>query len=313
MELIRGIHNLRPRLRGCVATIGSYDGVHLGHRRVLEGLVQSGRRQGLPSLVTSFEPTPREYFARGPAVPRLSSLREKVSALADCGVDRFLCLRFDRRLAEMSAADFVESLLVKGLGVRRLVVGDDFRFGRHREGDFAMLAAAGRRFGFEVQDTPSLEVDGRRVSSTAVRDALAAGRLDPAARMLGRRYAMIGRVARGDRLGRELGYPTANIRLGRRLPPLAGVFAVRVHCLGPVRDAVASLGTRPTVNGRELLLEVHLFEFEEDIYGRRIEVEFVSRLREERRFDSVEALTAQMRQDASRAREILGALHGPQD
>ena len=308
MELIRGIHNLRPALRGCVATIGSYDGVHLGHRQVLERLVATGRELGEPSLVMSFEPTPREYFARGPAAPRLTSLREKLAALEDCGVERFLCLRFDARLAGMSARQFIERLLVEGLGVRHLVVGDDFRFGRQREGDFATLVDSGREHGFAVQDTPSYEVDGRRVSSTAIREALAAGRLDEAARMLGRRYTMIGRVARGEQLGRRLGYPTANIRLGDRVPPLAGVFAVRAHCLGPVRHGVASLGTRPTVDGRELLLEVHLFDFDEQIYGRRIEVEFVASLREERRFDSVEALTAQMRQDASRAREILAAL-----
>lgn len=305
MELIRGLHNLDSAHRGCVATIGNYDGMHLGHREVLRQLVARAARDGLPSLVMCFEPTPREFFAGRDAPSRLSSFREKFEQIGACGVDRLLCVRFDKKMADMSADDFVRVLLVEGIGVRHLVVGDDFHFGHNRAGNFDMLHAAGEQYGFQVIDTPTFSVDGCRVSSTAVRAALAVGKLARAEQMLGRRYAMSGRVIPGEQLGRELGFPTANIRLGHRLPPLRGVFAVRVDGLGETHEAVASLGTRPTVNGRELLLEVHIFDFSANIYGRRIRVEFVERLREERRFEDVEAMTAQVRLDADRAREIL--------
>ena len=304
MDLIRGLHNLRPSHRGCVATIGNYDGLHLGHQDVLAGLVRRAQ-PGEPSLVMCFEPTPREFFHPEEAPARLSSFREKFRQFEASGVDRFLCLRFDRQIAQMEPAAFIRDLLVEGIGVRHLVVGDDFRFGRNRAGDFGTLLAAGRRWGFEVVDTPSYLLDGVRVSSTAVRAALGEGRLEDARRMLGRRYSMSGRVVGGRRLGRTLGFPTANIRLGRRRPPLRGVFAVRVGGLGGRLDAVASLGTRPTVRGRELLLEVHIFDFAADIYGRRIEVEFVERLRDEQKFEGIEAMTEQVRRDAARAREIL--------
>jgi len=305
MELIRGVHNLRPEHRGCVATIGNYDGLHLGHREVLKQLVQQARADRLPSLVMSFEPTPMEFFLRDRAPARLSTFREKVEQLSRLEVDRFFCVHFDWELAEMSPEQFVRSLLVDGIGVRHLVVGDDFRFGRDRSGDFDTLLAAGRTYEFDVVDTPSYSVDGLRVSSTVVRESLARGNLVMAEKMLGHRYAMSGRVIRGDQLGRKLGYPTANISVGRRRPPLTGVYAVRVLGLGAARNAVASLGTRPTVDGKEMRLEVHIFDFDEDIYGRRIQVEFVSRLRNEQRFESVEVMTRQLHKDAAAAREIL--------
>ncbi len=255
-----------------------------------------------------FRAHPAGVLHREEAPARLSSFREKYRQFAECGVDRFLCLKFDRSIAEMSPEDFIRELLVEGIGVKHLVVGDDFRFGRKRVGDFATLVEAGRNYGFEVVDTPSFEIAGLRVSSTAVRRALAEGRLEEARGMLGRRYAMKGRVVRGRQLGRTLGFPTANIRLGHRQPPLRGVFAVRVGGLGERRDAVANFGTRPTVQGRELLLEVHIFDFDADIYGRRIEVEFVERLRGEKKFDGVEAMTEQVQRDAARAREILASI-----
>lgn len=307
MELIRGVHNLRLEHRGCVATIGNYDGLHLGHRAVLKQLVRQARADQLPSLVMSFEPTPMEFFLKEKAPARLSTFREKVEQLSQLEVDRFFCIHFDWELAEMSPEQFVRSLLVDGVGVRHLVVGDDFRFGRDRSGDFDTLLVAGRTYDFEVVDTPSYSVDGLRVSSTVVRDALRRGNLGMAEKMLGRCYAMSGRVTRGDQLGRKLGYPTANIRVGRRRPPLTGVYAVRVLGLGSARDAVASLGTRPTVDGKEMRLEVHIFDFDEDIYGRRIQVEFVSRLRKEQRFESLEVMTRQLHKDAAAARGILAA------
>ncbi len=307
MELIRGIHNLRPRHRGSVASIGNYDGMHLGHQQVLGQLVERAREYALPSVVMCFEPTPREFFTRDKAPMRLSSFREKFLRVAEQGVDRFFCVRFNAGVAAMTPGAFIRDLLVDGIGVRHLVVGDDFRFGHERAGDFHTLVEAGARFGFAVDDTPSYSVDGQRVSSTAVRDALAEGDMVRARRLLGRNYAMSGRVVQGERLGRQLGFPTANIRVGHRSSPLRGVFAVRVSGLGPVRDAVANLGTRPTVNGREMLLEVHIFDFSETIYGRRIGVEFIDRLRDEQRFASVEAMTEQLERDARQARRLLAA------
>jgi riboflavin kinase/FMN adenylyltransferase len=305
MELIRGLYNMRPRHRGCVATIGNYDGLHLGHRQVLEQLVGRARQLDLPALVMCFEPTPQEFFVGGKAPPRLSSFRDKFDQLAACGVDRFLCVRFDEALSVMPADDFIRVLLVEGIGVRHLVVGDDFRFGHDREGNFSTLVTAAEQYGFEVRDTASFTVDNERVSSTLIRNALMAGELDRAARMLGRRYWMSGCVTHGDQLGRQLGYPTANIRPGRWRPPLEGVFAVRVEGMGEPRDGVANLGTRPTVDGRELLLEVHIFDFDQDIYGRRLRVEFVARLRNETRFDDIGMLRQQMDRDADKARQIL--------
>ena len=265
----------------------------------------------MPALVMCFEPTPREYFAPGQAPPRLTRFREKAELLACLEVDRFLCVPFNAQVADTPPDVFIDKLLVHGLGVRHLVVGDDFRFGRNREGDFALLAEAGRRLGFEVLSTPSYTVDCQRVSSTRIREALAVGDLVAAERLLGRRYSMSGRVIEGARLGRTLGYPTANLKLGRRVSPLDGIFAVRVNGVSEAPwPAVASLGTRPTVDGGEMLLEAHLFDFDGNLYGRHLNVEFVARLRDERRFDSLASLTEQMHVDAARAREILGLSPG---
>ena len=307
MELIRGFQNLRPRHRGCVATIGNYDGVHLGHQHVLGQLQERARALQLPATVVTFEPTPQEYFAPERAPARLTRLREKFEALADCGIDRFVCLRFDAALANMPADSFIERLLHRGLGVSYLVIGDDFRFGRDRAGDFATLKDAGLTHGFDVAAAETFRLDSVRLGSSVVRRALAEGRLEDARRFLGRYYRMSGRVVTGDRLGRTLGFPTANIRPGRMVIPLQGIFAVRVSGLGEsARPGVASLGSRPTVGGRPALLEVHLFDFDEELYGAHLAVEFVARLRDEVHFPSLEALTLQMRTDATQARRILG-------
>ena len=306
MELIRGVHNLAERHHGCVASIGNYDGLHLGHRQVLRQLSEQAREDGLPSLVMCFEPTPLEFFCGDKAPARLSTFREKVEQLGAMGIDRFFCVRFDPELADMSPEQFVRDFLVEGIGVRHLVVGDDFRFGRDRSGDFSTLEVAGRTHGFEVVDTPSYSVDGIRVSSTLVRESLAKGDLGLAEQMLGRPYSMSGRVVRGDQLGRQLGFPTANLRVGRHKPPLRGVYAVRIRGLGQVRAGMASLGTRPTVDGTEMRLEVHIFDFDEDVYGRHIRVEFAHRLRTEKRFDNVELMTEQLHRDGRTARRVLG-------
>jgi riboflavin kinase/FMN adenylyltransferase len=307
MELIRGIHNLRERHRGCVATIGNYDGVHRGHQHMIAAVRAKATQLGVPAVVVTFEPTPREFF-EGPAGPsRLTRLREKLEALALYGVDRVVVLRFDRRMQGLSAAEFVERLLVHGLGVRHMVVGHDFHFARRREGNIGTLRAAGAAHGFTVAEVGQFLLEGERVSSSLVREALNQGNLERATRLLGRPYRMAGRVRLGKKLGRTLGYPTANLALQRKVVPLWGIFAVRVSGAGLVdHPAVASLGTRPTVNGTDPLLEVHLFDFDGSLYGQHLDVDFVARLRDERKFDSLDALVEQMHRDAAGARAMLG-------
>ena len=306
IELVRGLHNLRPRHHGSVITIGNYDGVHLGHQHMLATLRQRSREYGVPATVVTFEPTPREYFEREAAPARLMRLRDKLGALAAYGVDRVACLRFDGRMRSMPAADFVDRLLVGGLGARHLVVGHDFHFARRREGTVAMLRAAGALHGFGVDEVDPFLHDGERVSSSLVREALGRGDLARATALLGRPYRMTGRVREGQRLGRRLGFPTANLALHRRVIPLWGIYAVRVDGPGLMgHPAVASLGTRPTVNGTDPLLEVHLFDWDGDLYHRYVAVDFVAWLRAERRFESLEALVAQMHVDAAQAREVL--------
>jgi riboflavin kinase/FMN adenylyltransferase len=304
MELIRGQHNLRPHHRGCVATIGNFDGVHLGHQAILAQLAGQAARLRLPRLVITFEPQPQEFFA-GPTAPpaRLMRLREKLLALDGLGIERVLCLEFDHRLAFLPAQTFIDDLLVHRLGIRYLVIGDDFRFGHRRAGDFALLVEAGRRHGFEVADNHSYILDGERVSSTRVRQALGQGDLELAARLLGRPYDMCGRVAHGDRRGRTLGFPTANIHLHRRVTPVGGVYAVLLSGPG-LRPwpGIANVGRRPTVQGDRERLEVHLLDFEGDLYGRHVKVDFLHYLRPEQRFESLAALQAQIQRDEHAAR-----------
>ena len=307
MLIIRGSHNLRPAHRGCVATIGNFDGVHLGHQAVLGQLAEKADELGLPVTVVTFEPQPQEYFRPAAAPPRLTRLREKVQALRRYAVDRLLVLRFDAAFAAQAPQAFIDGVLVNGLGVRYLVIGDDFRFGRQRAGDFGMLRAAGEAYGFEVVNMHTFGLDGERVSSTRVRAALAAGDLNAAEKLLGRPYRMSGRVAHGDKLGRRIGFPTANIHLHRQATPLRGVFAVELYGVhGEPLPGVANLGTRPTAGGLRTLLEAHLFDFDADIYGAHVHVEFLHKLRDERRFDSLDALKAQIAIDARQARDFLG-------
>ena len=308
MELVRGLYNLRARHRGCVATIGNFDGVHRGHQHMITAVRAAAIRVGLPAAVITFEPTPREFFEGDAAPARLTRLREKLEALASYGVDRVLVLRFDRRVQAMGATEFVERLLVDGLGVRHMVVGHDFHFARRREGNLALLQEAGKRHGFTVEEVGRYMDEGERVSSSLVRDALGRGDLERARKLLGRPYRMAGRVRRGAQLGRTLGFPTANLALHRKVVPLWGVFAVRVSGAGLAdHPAVVSLGTRPTINGTEPLLEVHVFDFDGDLYGRYLDVDFIRRLRDERRFPTIDALVEQMHRDAAAARAALGA------
>jgi riboflavin kinase/FMN adenylyltransferase len=304
MRLARGLGGLALPEGGCVATIGNFDGVHLGHRAVIENLAAHGRRLGLPAAVVLFEPQPREFFDPRQAPARLTRLREKLAHLAKLPVDWVLLLRFDHALAQTPPEDFIERALMRGLRVKHLVVGDDFRFGKARAGDFALLRAAGERRGFRVEDTESVLIENQRVSSTLVREALVAGDMARAERMLGRPYSMIGRVRAGEMLGRRLGFPTANIATMRKRTPLQGVFAVTMTGVSDAPLAgVANLGCRPSVDGaNEARLETHLFDFDGDLYGRLVEVRFHRKLRDERRFDSLEALREQIVRDAEAAR-----------
>ena len=290
---------------GSVITIGAYDGLHLGHQALLNRVLEEARNRKVPAVVMSFEPTPREFFSVGEPPARLMRFREKFTALEDMGIDIFFCPRFSGRMQNISAADFIRQIVVHGLNASHIVIGDDFRFARKRGGDVNLLRRVARALDFTVEDVESVVVDGTRVSSTAIRDALAVGDDARAAALLGRPYSMSGRVVPGQMLGRKLGYPTANVDLRRRQSAVMGIYAVRVRGLGDVRDGVASVGVRPTFGGGRPLLEVHLFDFDDDIYGRYIDVEFIERLRTEQKFDGPEALIAQMNIDADNARSAL--------
>ncbi|MDJ0928836.1 MAG: bifunctional riboflavin kinase/FAD synthetase [Gammaproteobacteria bacterium] len=310
MQLIRRTGADRPALPGgCVATIGTFDGVHLGHQRIIAQVVEEARRRSLPALVFSFEPTPAEFFSRGKPPARLTRFREKFEALRGLAVDYLFSPPFDTAMERLEANEFIERLLVRTLGVQHLVVGDDFRFARQRSGDFDALRRGGEQWGFGVEQVGSVLLDDARVSSTEIRRALSSGELERARQLLGRYYRMTGRVVAGRKLGAQLGYPTANVNLHRRECAIGGIFAVRVCGLpeGSL-DGVASLGSRPTVegNGRPLL-EVHIFDFNRRIYGEYISVEFVAKLRDEEQFPDLDSLTEQMHEDAARARAILAA------
>ncbi len=311
MKIIRNLQNLKPRHHGCVATIGNFDGVHLGHQAVLGQLTEKADELNLPLTVVTFEPQPQEVFRPEQAPPRLTRFREKVQALRRYAVDRVLVLRFNKAFSQQSPDKFIQRLLVDGLGVKYLVIGDDFRFGKNRTGDFDMLKTAGRQYGFEVVNMHTFLLDGERVSSTGVRAALGAGDLNAAGKLLGRTYRMSGRVAHGDKKGRTIGFPTANIHLHRIATPLRGVFAVELFGIeGEPLPGVANLGTRPTVGGMRTLLEVHLFDFDGDIYGHHVHVDFLLKLRDERRFDSFDQLTAQILRDAGQARAFFAGPAG---
>jgi len=292
--------------RGSVICIGAFDGLHRGHQAMLARVRERASALQLTPAAISFEPLPREFFARGVAMPRLSNAREKIAGIAASGMQRLLSLRFDASLSAMSAEDFVLRVLVERLNAREVWVGQGFRFGHKRSGDFALLQLLGPRYGFVARELETIQHDGERISSSAIREALAASDFEAAARGLGRAFSMGGHVVRGQQLGRTLGYPTANLRLGTRVAPVQGIFAVRVHGVtDEPRPSVASLGMRPTVNGKEPLLEAHLFDFDGDLYGRRITVEFVAKLRDEEKFDNLDAMVEQIHLDAAAARHIL--------
>ena len=310
MRLVRHLGDLPyPDLdAGSVVTIGAYDGLHLGHQQLLERVLHVAADKGLTTVVMSFEPTPKEFFGGTSPPARLMRFREKFDSLEARGIDLFYCPRFAAPMRDIAAADFIRRILVHGLNARHLVVGDDFHFARRREGTIEHLNAVAGVLDYDVEQVPSVVVNGVRVSSTAIRDALQRGDMKTAAKLLGRPYRMSGKIVKGDRVGRTLGYPTANVDLRRRQSAVMGIFAVRVHGLeGGPHDAVASVGSRPTFAGTKPILEVHLFDFDADIYGKYIHVDFIAWLREQEKFDMVEDLVAQMDVDADNARSALAA------
>ncbi|SFU44797.1 bifunctional riboflavin kinase/FAD synthetase [Xenorhabdus koppenhoeferi] len=306
MELIRGIHNIRSRHHGCVLTIGNFDGVHRGHQALLKHLKQEGQRLGLPTMVMIFEPQPLEVFAADKAPARLTRLRDKIKYLAQNGVDYLLCVKFDKYFASNSPEAFVSKLLVEKLGVKFLAIGDDFRFGKNRFGDCHYLQQAGKQYKFDVASTDSFCDSGLRISSTAIRQALQSNDLALAETLLGHPYSISGRVVHGNRLGRTIGFPTANLPLKRLVAPVKGVYAVEVHGLGDTPlPGVANIGNRPTVAGQSQQLEVHLIDTQMDLYGHHIDVVLRKKLRDEQRFASLDALKQQIANDVVAARDYL--------
>ena len=313
MQLALGLNSPKLPSSGCVATIGNFDGVHLGHRQVIERLAAEGQRLGLPTCVVLFEPQPREFFDPDHAPPRLMRLRDKIDRLSELPVDHVLILRFNRQLAGMAPEAFIEDILIKTLKVRYLVIGDDFRFGRKREGNFKLLVETGRERGFEVADTRTVLSGSDRISSTLIREALLEGDLARAEALLGKPYEVCGRIIHGQKRGRTMGFPTANLLMQRKNTPVRGVFAVTMRGLGPDPiPGVANVGCRPTVTGDPtMLLETHLLDFKGDLYGRRVEVEFHAHLRDERRFEGLPELKAQIEKDIEAARQYFKELSAP--
>ena len=310
MHLIRGLSHLEPFKNGCVLTIGNFDGLHLGHRTVIKKLAERGEALGLPVVIMIFEPQPLEYFLGDNAPSRLMRLREKVIEFAKLPVDNLLIVRFNRYFANCDAEQFIDDILIKKLNVKHLVIGDDFHFGKARRGNFAMLKEKGKLYGFSVEDTGSYQVAGLRISSTLIRDALGEGDLAQAEKLLGHCYSVCGRVAHGDKRGRTIGYPTANIRMFRKNTPVNGVFAVTMTGIDGLEfEGVANVGTRPTVDGgSKVILETYLFDFDKEIYGRYVEVHFKQKIRDEMRFQSLEQLKAQIEKDVAETKKIFAEI-----
>lgn len=305
MKLIRGIHNIRPEHAHSVLTIGNFDGVHLGHQRVIEQVLAKAKELNTQASVMLFEPQPREFFSPSNAPERVSSFRDKYQRIAQLGVDQLLVIRFCNQFAQLTAEQFVQTLLVNQLAIRHLVIGDDFRFGLKRFGDFAMLERSGSEHGFSVESTQSFCSLGHRVSSTLLRKALSDGDFDQIKHLLRRAYTIQGKVCHGEKLGRQLGFPTANLRLPRASSPLQGVFAVVVRSVnGQIVNwpAIANVGKRPSANGRELRLEVHILDRKEFLYGQRLVVEPLMKLRDEVKFNSLDTLQQQVHSDIQRAK-----------
>ncbi|MEM9101800.1 MAG: bifunctional riboflavin kinase/FAD synthetase [Pseudomonadota bacterium] len=305
MEFIRGANHILPKHRGSVVTIGNFDGVHFGHRAVISKIIEQAQKIGTQSTVVLFEPHPQEYFLKNQAPARLSLLRDKLEWLKQLGIQQVLCLKFNRELSNMTANNFIKHILVDGLAIQHLVIGDDFHFGKKRTGNFSTLLEAGQIYNFAVEALDSRELNGVRVSSTAIRKVLDEGNFQQARSWLGHAYCVTGRVFYGDARGRTIGFPTANIALRRQVSPLQGVFAVKTNYQGQNLLGVANIGIRPTVNGQHKQLEAHFFDFKGNLYGERLRVEIVEKIRDERKFENLETLVAQIKRDAVAARQVF--------
>jgi riboflavin kinase/FMN adenylyltransferase len=306
MKLIRGLYNLTQPLPASAVTIGNFDGVHRGHQTVIRQLRRVAETEGLPTVVIIFEPQPIEFFAPDKAPGRLARFREKIAYLKSQQIDYLLCLRFDADFASQSAEEFVQRILVDGLNTKHLVIGDDFHFGHQRQGNFTFLQENSARFGFSVDETETLLHDGARVSSTRVRECIEGENFNGAAELLGRPYSLSGRIAHGKKLGRQLGYPTINIKMGDKTLIVKGIFAVQVKGIDNRElRGVASIGTRPTVNGVDTILEVYILDFNRDVYGYRVVVEFLHKIRDEEKFASLDELTTHIAQDTEKAKAFF--------
>lgn len=307
MRFTRGLYNLPDPPLPCALTIGNFDGVHRGHQAVIQELAGAAGERDLPTSLMLFEPQPVEYFAGDKAPTRLYRCREKLMAISEQPIDLVIMMSFHASLANLEAEDFVKQILIDRLGMKYLLVGDDFRFGKNRMGDHDLLVRMAKQYEFELGHLDSVIQSGQRVSSTLIRQHLSAGEFDQARELLGRPYRMTGRVVHGDSIGRDIGFPTINLPVNRLRSPLHGVYAVKVYGVedNGALNGVASLGSRPTVDGKHFVLEVHLFDWSGDCYGRRVEVEFIEFLRDEEKYDSMEAMTSQIRRDAALARKIL--------
>jgi riboflavin kinase / FMN adenylyltransferase len=310
MRLIRGLSHLEPFKNGCVLTIGNFDGLHSGHRAVIKKLAERSAELNLPAVIMIFEPQPLEYFLGDNAPSRLMRLREKAIEFAKLPVDNVLIVRFNRHFANLDAEQFIDDILINKLNVKHLVIGDDFHFGKARRGNFAMLKEKGKVHGFKVEDTGSYQFDGLRISSTLIRDALGAGDLAQAERLLGHSYSICGRVTHGDKRGRTIGYPTANIIMFRKNTPVSGVFAITMTGIDNLEfEGIANVGTRPTfATGSRVILEVHLFDFNKEIYGHYVEVHFRQKIRDEMCFQSLEQLKAQIIKDVAETKKIFAEI-----
>lgn len=308
MQLVRGLHNISSEDHGCVLTIGNFDGVHLGHQQVLNALVEQAKMLNTVAAVMIFEPQPQEFFAAGNSPARLTRFRDKYNLLKLLGVERLICINFNADFAEQSAEYFIEHFLVAKLGVKHLIVGDDFCFGKNRRGNFQMLQQFGQQHGFSVSDTASYKMADCRISSTEIRKRLEQDELGLVEQMLGRPYSLIGRVVHGEKNGRKFGFPTANVLLKRLVSPVAGVYAVKVKLVNTEYFGVANIGCRPTLNGVRQQLEVHIFDFDDDIYGHQIEVVLLKKIRQEQKFSSISALTEQINKDSKQARLFTSQL-----
>ncbi len=302
MKLIRGLNNLTQPLAASAVTIGNFDGVHLGHQLVIQQLQAAAATDSLPTVVIIFEPQPIEFFSPAKAPKRLARFREKITLLKTQKIDYLLCLHFDRELANLSAEDFVQQILLARLNTRQLVIGDDFHFAKNRQGNYRFLQQNSARFGFCLASTKTLMIDDERVSSTRIRNAIQQGNFEKAAELLGRPYSLGGRVAHGQKLGRQLGYPTINIKMGDKTLIVKGIFAVKVKGIdNRLLRGVASIGTRPTVSGVDTILEVYILDFNQDVYGYSVEIQFLHKIRDEKKFDSLEELSTNIGQDTDQA------------